>query len=86
MTIKLASIIPVWMLSLIGSVLVGALSPRAEYFAWLSIVLAGATILTFCLQVFVPIKDGLVTRMMASLGGSVIILGVATAVLTLVPR
>lgn len=84
MTIRLASIIPVWLVSLIGSVLIGLLSPADEYFSWLSIVLAFATILTFCIQLIVRSKDGLVERMMASLGGSVLILGAATGVLAIV--
>jgi hypothetical protein len=75
---------PVWLLALVGSVLVGLLSPHDQYFTWLPIVFAAVTIITFCIQLFVRTKTGLVTRMMASLGGAVIILGIATAVLAAV--
>jgi hypothetical protein len=83
-TPTLPSILPVWLLVIVGAVLVGVLSPRDQYFQWLSIVLASATILTFVIQLAVSQKEGLVLRIMAALAGSVIILGVATAILALV--
>lgn len=61
----------------------GLFSPEDEYFTWLPIVFATATLLTFCIQVFVRSKEDLVLKMMASLGGSVLILGVATGILGL---
>jgi len=82
-TFKLASIVPVWLLALVGSVLVALLSPGDDYLTWLPIVMAGTTLATFCIQLFVFTKHGLVTRMMASLGGSFIIVAVATGVLAL---
>lgn len=84
MTFKVASIVPVWLLAIIGSILVGILSPSDEYYTWLAIVFAVATISTFCIQLFVRSKDGLVSRMMASIGGSLIILAIATGVLALI--
>jgi hypothetical protein len=49
----------------------------------LPIVLAGCVLLTFAIQLALQRKEGLVTRMMASLGGALVILAVATAVLVL---
>ena len=78
---KLHSILPMWLLVVIGAILVGVLAPRDEYFTWLSIVLAVATILTFVVQLSLPLKHGLVLRTMVTTGGSVLILAIATAIL-----
>jgi hypothetical protein len=83
-TTKLPSILAVWVVALVSVVLVGLLAPADEYFSWLTIALAGTTLLTFVIQLAVSEKDGLVLRVMSSLGGSVLILGVATGILALV--
>ncbi len=75
------SVIPIWILAVIGVVLIGILVPARSYLTWVPIVLAGATIVTFCVQLSLDRKEGLVNRMMASLGGSVVILAIATVVL-----
>jgi MFS-type transporter involved in bile tolerance (Atg22 family) len=75
------SIIVVWLLVALGAVLVGVMSPRDEYLTWLPIVLAGAIVLTFCIQLGIRRKEGFVTRVMASVVVSVLILAAATAVL-----
>jgi hypothetical protein len=80
-TSRPASIVPIWVLVIVGVVLVGLLAPAAGYFRWLTIVLAGATILTFIVQLALPTKKGLVLRMMASVGGSVVLVAIATAIL-----
>ena len=77
----LTSVVPVWSLAIVGSVLVGLLAPRAQYLDWLPFVLAADVLLTFCIQLAIVQKEGLVDRMMACLGGSVVILGIATLVL-----
>jgi uncharacterized membrane protein len=82
-TYNVASIAPVWLFAIAGSILVGILSPADEYFTWVSVVFAVATISAFGIQLFVPQQEGLVTRLMASIGGAVIILALATAVLAL---
>ena len=84
MTFKVANVIPVWIFAIIGSVLVGILSSEDEYFTWLQIVLAVATLATFCIQVFARSKEGLVLSMMAGVGGSVLITAAATGVLALI--
>jgi hypothetical protein len=82
-TYKQASIVPVWLLAVVGSVLVGIFSPEDDYFTWLSMVFAVVTISAFCIQLFVPSKEGLVSRLMVSIGGAVIILAAATGILAL---
>jgi hypothetical protein len=84
MALALRSVIPVWVLVAIGAALVGILSPVAEYGSWIPIVLAGGTLATFCAQLATEQKIGFVNRVMASLGGSVVILGVTTAILGLI--
>jgi hypothetical protein len=73
--------VPVWSLAIVGSVLIGLLVAPAHYLNWLPFVLAADVLLTFCIQLAIVQKNGLVDRMMACLGGSVVILGIATLVL-----
>jgi hypothetical protein len=80
MTWRPLSIVPVWAGVVAGIVLVGFLVPAPERLAWLGVVLGGATLVTFALQLALQEKDGLVTRVMLSVGGSVFLLAVATAV------
>ena len=75
--------IPVWVLVIVGAVLTGMYSPVEQYPTWLSIVLTAGIFTTFCLQLAIVRKEGLVTRVIASLGGSVVILGLTTAILTI---
>jgi hypothetical protein len=75
------SVVPVWLVSVLGAILVGLIAPANQYLSWLPIVLATAVLLTFCIQLALVQKEGLVDRMMACLGGSIIILGVATVIL-----
>jgi hypothetical protein len=73
--------VPVWVLVIVGVVLVGVIASPSGYFKWLAIVLAGAVVLTFVVQLALPTKEGLVLRMMASIGGSAVLLAVGTAIL-----
>jgi hypothetical protein len=84
MALAFRSVIPVWVLVAAGAVLVGIFSPAAEYGTWIPIVLAGGVLATFCAQLATEQKIGFVNRVMASLGGSVVILGAATAILGLI--
>jgi hypothetical protein len=80
MTWRPLSIVPVWVGVVAAIVLVGLLVPASDRLAWLGVVLGAATLVTFALQLALQEKDGLVTRVMLSVGGSVILLAVATAV------
>ncbi len=77
------SIVSVWVLTAAGAIVVGIVSPRDQYFTWIPIVLAGAIILTFCIQLAIQRKEGFVSRVMASIVMSVVILAVATGILAL---
>ena len=83
MTWQIASIVPVWVLSAIGAVIVGALVPSEKYLDALPPLLAVCIVATFCIQLAIQRKDGFVNRVVASIAGASVILGVATAVLLL---
>ena len=69
--------------AVVGAVLVGVLATPSGVYRGLAIVLAVTVLLTFIVQLALPTKQGLVLRMAASIGGAVILLAVATAVLAL---
>ena len=71
-----------WLAALAGAVLVGLFAGEA-FLTWIPVVAAGAVLLTFVIQLSLQRKEGLVNRMIASIGGSVAILAVATIVLIL---
>ncbi len=79
---QLRTVIPVWVIALVGAVLVGVLAASAAL-TWLPLVLAGCVLVTFGIQLALQRKEGLVTRMMASLGGALVILALATALLAI---
>jgi hypothetical protein len=85
---SLRSVIPVWVIALVGAVLVGVFAPRSSGvdgpLTWLPIVLAGSVLVTMAIQLALQRKEGLVTRMMASLGGALVICAVASGILLLV--
>jgi hypothetical protein len=83
-TSRLASIIPVWVVAVVGAVLVGVLTSPSHLYGWLSVMLALCVILTFIIQLALSTKEGLVMRTAASIGGAVILLAVATGILVLV--
>lgn len=74
------SVIPVWVAVAIGAALVGVFAPHSAALGWLPIVLFGGVMLTFVIQLALDEKQGLVNRVMASLGGAVVILAASTAV------
>ena len=84
MTPSLPSIVPVWVVAIVGAVLVGTFSRPSGVYGWLSIVLVVSVLLTFIIQLALPTKAGLVMRTAASIGGAVILLAVATGILALV--
>ena len=85
---SLRSVVPVWVIAIVGVILVGVLAPAATRadasLTWLPIVLAGSVLVTFVIQLALQRKEGLVIRMMASLGGALVICAVATGVFALV--
>lgn len=79
--ISLRSVIPVWVAAVLGAIAVGVFALSGAL-TWIPVVMAGAVLLTFAIQLGLARKEGLVERIMASLGGALIVLVVATGVLT----
>jgi hypothetical protein len=73
----------VWVLAVVAAVVIGAVSPRDEYLIWLPISLAVATFVTFAIQLSTLTREGFVNRVMASVGGAVVVLGLATGLFAL---
>ncbi|CAN5406418.1 hypothetical protein BH09ACT4_BH09ACT4_15770 [soil metagenome] len=76
------TILPVWLTTLALVVVFGVFA-RASFLTWLPLVLAAVVLLTFFIQLVLSRKEQLVTRMIFSIGGSLVILVVATLVLWL---
>jgi hypothetical protein len=76
------SVPPVWIAALLGAVLV-AVFAGDEFLTWIPVVAAAALLLTFVIQLSLQRKEGLVDRIIASVGGILVILGVTTVVLVL---
>jgi hypothetical protein len=76
------TILPVWLTTLALVVVVG-LAAGAAYLTWLPLALAAVLLLTFVIQLGLSRKEELVTRMIFSIGGAVVILGAGTLVLWL---
>ena len=75
MSWQLSSVLPVWVLSLAGAIVIAVVLPRDQYLTWVAVVLAGAVILTFLIQLALRRKEGFVVRAMASMGVSAVIGG-----------
>lgn len=82
MTARALSVPPVWLLALAGAIVVGVVAGDA-FLTWLPVVAAVCVLVTFGLQLALKIKEGLVLRILASIGGVLAILLVATIVLSL---
>jgi hypothetical protein len=83
MTWQVLSVLPVWVLSLVGAIVIAVLSPRGQYLTWIGITLAAAVIVTFVVQLGIRRKEGFVVRVMASVGVSAVILAAASGIVTL---
>lgn len=83
--ISLRSVIPVWVAATVGAVAVGVFAPFAPL-VWLPVVMAAAVLLTFVIQLSVARKEGLVERIIASLGGALGILALATLLIWVYTR
>jgi heme/copper-type cytochrome/quinol oxidase subunit 4 len=74
------TILPVWLTALALAIAVGVLAGDA-FITWMPLALAAVLLLTFAIQLALSRKEELVTRMIFSVGGALVILIVATAVL-----
>ncbi len=84
MSWQVASVVPVWIAAVFAAVIIGVLSLPEQRIAWVGIGLAGAIIATFVIQLAIQRKDGYVLRAMASIGGAIVVFGVASAIFALV--
>ena len=75
-----ASVISVWLIAVAGALVIGVAAPEEEYFSWLGVTMAATVIATFALQLATNRPEGFVVRAMASIGVSVVILAVASAI------
>lgn len=71
-----------WLAAFVGAVVVGVFAGM-QFLTWIPVVAAAAVLLTFAIQLSLQRKEGLVNRIIASIGGVLVILGVATVVLVL---
>ena len=71
-----------WLAAIVAAVLVGVFAGDS-FLTWIPVVAAGIVLLTFVVQLRLQRKEGLVNRIIASIGGSLAILAVATVVLIL---
>jgi len=81
--LKIASVLPVWILVLAATITVALVTPVDQFFTWLSIVLAASIILTFCVQLAIRRKEGFNGRLSLSASGSFLIVAVAALILWL---
>lgn len=81
--LQVGTVLPVWVLCLVAAITIGIASPAEQYLTWLPIALAAAVLVTFCIQLSTLTKEGFVNRVMASIGGAVLVIGLATAVLSI---
>ncbi|PJJ61938.1 hypothetical protein [Compostimonas suwonensis] len=79
------AIATVWVLAAIGALLTALLAPSSDYLSWTSIILALCVLATFGIQLATRERIGFVDRVTLSLVGAVVILAVATILLTVLP-
>ena len=82
MSARSRSVPPVWLAALAGAVLV-AVFAEDQFLTWIPVVAAAAVLLTFAVQLSLQRKEGLVNRIIASIGGVLVILATTTVVLIL---
>ena len=80
---KRLSVVMIWLVAVVCAVLTGALVAPADRLVWISLSLAGCTILTLAAQLSTGQKEGYVHRVTLSLVGAVIALGGATGLFAL---
>jgi hypothetical protein len=73
----------IWLVAVVGAVLTGVLVAPENRLVWISLSLAGCTILTLAAQLSTGQKEGYVHRVTASVAGAVVVLGLATGVFAL---
>jgi len=80
---KRLSVVLIWLVAAVCAVLTGVLVAPENRLVWISLSLAGCTILTLAAQLSTGQKEGYVHRVTLSLVGAVIVLGAATGLFAL---
>lgn len=80
--LRLTSVLPVWLLAVVGAVLVLALTQK-DSFAWLLLVFVLCVLVSFVLQLITATKDGLVERISIASSGAFVVVLVTAVVLLL---
>lgn len=80
---KQLSVVTIWLVAVVCAVLTGVLVAPENRLVWLSLSLAGCTILTLAAQLSTGQKEGYVHRVTLSLVGVVVVLAVATGLFAL---
>ena len=78
MSRTVATALPVWLAVVAALVAVAVVVPIAGWWSLLPAIAAGAVLLTFVLQVSLQSKDGLVSRMLVTVSGVVVLLLIAS--------
>ncbi|TFD05085.1 MULTISPECIES: hypothetical protein [unclassified Cryobacterium] len=77
------TIATVWVLAIVGAVLTAILATPASAIGWIGLTLALCTLVTLGLQIATGTKEGYVKRVTTSITGAIVILVVATIVVSL---
>ncbi|SDO27952.1 hypothetical protein SAMN05216368_11422 [Cryobacterium flavum] len=77
------TIATVWVLAIVGAVLTAILATPASAIGWIGLTLALCTLVTLGLQIATGTKEGYVKRVTMSITGAIVILVVATIVVSL---
>lgn len=80
---KQLSVVTIWLVAIVCAVLTGVLVAPENRLVWLSLSLAGCTILTLAAQLSTGQKEGYVHRVTLSLVGVVVVLALATGLFAL---
>jgi hypothetical protein len=81
---KRLSVVTIWLVAVVCAVLTGVLVAPENRLVWLSLSLAGCTILTLAAQLSTGQKEGYVHRVTLSLVGAVTVLAAATGLFALI--
>lgn len=81
--LEVGTVVPVWVLAVVAAVVIGVVGDGNEYLVWAPIALAVAMFATFAIQLSTLTREGFVNRVMASVGGATVILGLATGLFAL---
>jgi hypothetical protein len=73
----------IWLVAVICAVLTGLLVAPENRLVWISLSLAGCTILTLAAQLSTGQKEGYVSRVISSVVGAILVLGAATGLFAL---